>query len=249
MAWARTLGDLVTDVTRRCDVDGFTARHSTASVRRLIIESYHRLRDWMTSVGSKRWIVGPSLLAVSGEEHLGYACKVPLDGATRSFERIQLVEALINGRWQELTPISLGEIRDTYSIMNSYGQPSAWTYESAMSEPTATGSAFDLIITPDFDPTSTSIRVYGIADTNITDDDATTLYLDGPGFEWIIWDAVIKISARDNDSANTAGIARAEREEQHQQILRSVRQEMRNVVQRRDVFHGTSRFFHYRRVW
>jgi len=254
MAWTRTLGDLVSDVTDRCDVSGYTARHPLATVRRRVIESYQRLRDWMTSAGSKRWIMGPIAIDSTGAniEHLGYGCKMPLIStglSTHTYERVHLVEAQVAGRWQELRPITLGEIRDYYSTLNTYSQPQAWTLEAGRAEATlSTIAPFALIIAPDFDPTTYPLRVFAVFDTDVTDADATALNLDAPGFEWIIWDAVIKICARDNDSTNTYQIAMQERAKQEQQIMRTIRQETRNVTQRRDVFHGMGRFRLSRRL-
>jgi len=263
MAWSRTLGDLVTDVSRRCDVDGYTARHSLASVRRLLIESYQRMRDWMTTAGSKRWIIGPITLDATGAGvvSIGYARKLPMAVAaagpglsSHTYERPHIVEAQVGGRWIELKPISLGEIRDYYSTGGSLAEPQAWTYVAAAPEPTAAenasvvGAAFSLIIAPDFAPTGYPVRVYVLGDTTITDGDGTELYLDGPGFEWIIWDTVIKIAARDNDSNGTAQIALNERAKQEQQIKEAIAQESRNVHQRRDVFHGLVRYNRWRRL-
>lgn len=206
----------------------------------------------MTSQGSKRWITGPHTLdATTTLEHLGYACKIQLVGGTapnvRTYDRIHLVEAQISGRWRELDPVSLGELRDSYSPMAGYSEPKAWSYEALRSEPTTTDPAFCLIIAPDCDLSAIPIRVYGTADTNITDADATTIYLDAPGFEWIIWNTVIDIAARDNDSNGTASIAMQERAKQEEQIRNSIRTERRNTVQRRDVFHGNPRYSWLRR--
>lgn len=252
MAWSRTLGDLVTDVTRRCDVDGYVARHSLASVRRLLIESYQRMRDWMTTAGSKRWIVGPITLDATGAgiEHIDYACKLPMSVASTShtYERPHIVEAQVGGRWIELKPISLGEIRDYYSVGGAQHEPQAWTYVATAHEPTAAASAFSLVIAPDFAPAGYPVRVYVLGDVTVADSDATALYLDGPGFEWIIWDTVIKVASRDNDANGTAQIAFSERAKQEQQIKEAIAQESRNVHQRRDVFHGLGRYNRWRRL-
>lgn len=249
MAWSRTLAQLVSDVTLRCDVDGYTARHPTANVRRLVIESYQRLRDWMTSNGSQRFVVGPiQLNGSTGIEQLGYAVKIPLSNVagSQSYERLSLVEAQIDGRWRELRPVSVPELRDYYQSYSTSSLPEAWAYQGNSAEATTAG-AYCIIIAPAFDPSTLAIRVYGVTDTTLADSDSTSLTLDAPGFEWIIWDAVIKISARDNDSQGTFAIANQERSKQEGEILQAIRGEQRVTRQRRDVFHGLNRFRQTRR--
>lgn len=257
MAWSRTLAQLVSDVALRCDVDGYTARHPTANIRRLVIESYQRLRDWMTSNGSQRFVVGPITLDATGAgiEQLGYAVKIPLVRTVpvqpsgievHYYERLSLVEAQIDGRWRELRPVSTPELRDYYQSYSTSSLPEAWAYEGASAEATSSG-AYCVIIAPAFDPTTLPVRIYGVTDTTLADSDSTSLTLDAPGFEWIIWDSVIKISARDNDSQGTFAIANQERAKQEAEILQAIRGEQRVVRQRRDVFHGLNRFRQSRR--
>jgi hypothetical protein len=245
MAWSRTLALLVSDITDRCDVDGYTARHPTATVRRHVIESYQRLRDMMTSAGSRRFVVGPIQLAgTGGVAQLGYATQIPLSNVagTQTYERISLVEVQIDNRWKELRPISAGELRDYYQTLSTFSIPEAWAYQGNAAEATSSGAAFCLLVAPAFDPATLPIRVYGVTDTTISDSDSTVLTLDAPGFEWIIWDVCIKIASRDNDSQGTYAIAMQERAKQEEQILKTVRNELRTSHQRRDVFHGMTRF-------
>jgi len=257
MVWARTLAQIVSDVTDRCDVSGNTARHPLATVRARIIESYQALRDMMISEGSKRWIVGPRLLsATSGNwTHMGYAARCALmvqagAGAATPYERPQLLEVYISGRWQLLDAVSVGELRDNYQ-QTGYRQPQAWALignaDEATGTETATGGQFAVLVAPDFDPASYPIQFYAASVINVTDADATTLTLDGPGFEWIIWDTVIKIAARDNDSANTYQIAQIEREKAETRIKHGIRSELRTTVQRRDVFGGNQRLRRFAR--
>jgi hypothetical protein len=264
MSWSRTLAELVADVTDRCDVTGYVARHPTATVRRRIIESYQAMRDLMTSLGSKRWIVGPIVLNTASTVtwiNLGYATRVPLvssvstpGGASMTpYERPQMLEAYISGQWQELKPIALGEMHDWYSqASGATGQPQAWAFSGdvdgeATNSESAYGGQFCVLITPAISPASYPIRFYAQAVIDITDADATVLTLDGPGFEWIIWDSVIKIIVRDSDQAAQYAIASAERQKCEDRIVRGIQDEQRNVVQRRDVFHGRSRFGRPRR--
>lgn len=254
--WSRTLGQLVSDVTDRCDTTGFTTRHPVATVRRRIIESYHALRDLMTSAGSKRWLVGPIALTTTSAQwdHRGYCAQVPLAAGTSTmtpYERPLILLTQVDGIWTELKPIAVGEIFDFYQPSNGYGKPAAWAL-SGTPEATATestdGGQFTLSIAPDFDPTAYPIQFFAVSVIDVADSDSTTLTLDGPGFEWLVWDAVTKIAARDNDTANTYAIASAERQRAESRILAGIRDERKNTIQRRDVFHGRSRFDRARRL-
>lgn len=263
MVWSRTLALLASDVADRCDVDGQAARHPPATVRRRVIESYQRLRDWMTSAGSKRWVVGPVSLSGSDLTWVhpgGYCARVPLGlfdppNKVLPYERPHLVEAYIDSKWVELKPISVGEIHDYYQ-QQTRGRPAAWALTGNVNEVEATGDEtsvliggqFALVICPDFDPVAYPIQFYGQPVINITDADATTLTLDGPGFDWIIWDTVVKIAARDNDSQNTYQVAQIERQKCEDFIRAAIRSELQNVVQRRDVFHGNARYNRTRRL-
>jgi hypothetical protein len=265
MSWSRTLAELTSDVTDRCDVTGYTARHPTATVRRRVIESYQALRDLMTSLGSKRWIVGPislnaSSAAISTWVNIGYAVRCPLVSSAAlpgpwtmtPYERPQLIEAYVSGQWRELKPIALGEMHDWYQQSGMLGQPQAWAFSGdvdgeATNAESTYGGQFSVFITPAFDPAGYPIRFYAQSVINVTDEDATSLTLDGPGFEWIIWDSVVKIVVRDSDQASIYAIASAERQRVEDRIIKGIQDERRNVVQRRDVFHGQSRFGRPRR--
>jgi hypothetical protein len=229
-----------------------------------VIESYQALRDLMTSLGSKRWIVGPIVLNASATAlwtQLGYATRTPLMSSVTvpetgavctAYERPQLLEAYVSGQWRELKPIALGEMHDWYQQSGMLGQPQAWAFSGdvdgeATNDEATYGGQFCVLITPAFDPAGYPIRFYAQSVVNITDDDATKLTLDGPGFEWIIWDSVVKIAFRDSDQAAQYAMASAERQRVEDRILKGIQDEERNVVQRRDVFHGQSRFGRPRR--
>lgn len=238
MAWSRTLGDLVTDVTDRADVSGFTSRHPTLTIRRRVLESYHALRGWMIDSGSMRWMYPfPVQLdrtqAVQGD----YGTHYPLVNAgAASFCKCRKVEVSIGGKWVELPCGVLGDVYD-YTA-SPVGEPRMWIptgFNNA--EPTSTTGAIESIfIVPAIVPTSWVVRVWAHPIMVVVDDDASRLVLDGPGFEWLIWDCVVKIAARDNDSQNTYTIAVREREKCEEQIRRNIATEVQATGQRRDVF-------------
>lgn len=254
--WSRTLAELVSDVTDRCDVTGFTARHSTAVVRRKVLESYQALRDWMTSAGSRRWSVGPVQLSMTLAQHLEYCVQVPLmagSGSPVPYERPSTLLTKIGGEWTELKPITVGELFDYCTPSDARTAPQAWALQGnpaqaqGIAAEGTVGGQFTLMISPDFDLTAYPIYMFAQSVIDVTDADGTTITLDGPGFEWLIWDAATKVIARDNDTAGTYAIAVAERQRAEDRILKGIADERQTVVQRRDVFHGRSRFGRGRR--
>jgi len=257
VVWTRTLALLVSDVTDRCDIAGFTARHPLATVRRHIIESYQALREMMIVAGSRRFAsyytlgVGTGLTPVA----IGYGTVLRLgtnpSGSIVPLEHPQIVEAYVSGTWVPLDAIDMPEASQWRT--RSTATPAAWCltgwgYGDPTIDETAYGGMFSLLILPAFDASAYPIRVWAAPVINLTDADATTLTLDGPGFEWIIWDVVVKISARDNDSASTYQIAQIERDKTEARILAAVKTERRATVQRSDVFGGNSRN-RWRRRW
>lgn len=258
MVWSRTLANLVSDVTDRCDIAGATARHPLATVRRRVIESYQAMREMMIAAGTRRFSsyytlgVGTGLAPVN----VGYGTLIRLAALgspiIQPLEHPQVVEAYISGTWVPLDAIDMPEASQWRT--RTTATPVAWCLmgQPAPGEPTvdetANGGMFSLLILPAFDTAAYPIRVWACPVIAVTDSDSTTLTLDSPGFEWIIWDAVVKICARDNDSTNTYQIAQIERDKVEQRIKESIRGESRATVQRSDVFGGNSRS-RWRRRW
>jgi hypothetical protein len=248
VVWARTLGNLVTDVQDRADVAGYIARHPPATLRRRVIESYHAMREMLLSWGSTRWsglpfTLDPTLAVPLDSTGVIYSLSYT-NGPENPIERPRLLEAqIVPGKWEELVPISLGDIAE-YTVSN-ISRPRAWVLTGSSGDPvldeTSLGGMMKVLIVPSF-PTTIVIRAWATSVINITDADATNLTLDGPGFDWIIWDAVIKIAARDNDSQNTYQIAQIERDKSEALLRAGVKNERRTSVQRRDIMGRSDRF-------
>lgn len=250
MAWSRTLGDLVSDVSDRADVAGFTTRHPTSTIRRRLIESYHALRDWMTTHGSNRWMAPyPIELDPALATPFDYGIRYSLVELTsgKVFEKPIKVEYYTSNKWLELQPATLGDVYNyTAQVINN---PQIWIPLGFAGEPTSQANAYEQILICPTKTTAFRIRCWGVPNMVLPDADGYTLYLDGPGFDWLIWDTVIKITARDNDAQNTYQIAMAERAKIEEAIKANIRTEARAVPQRRDVFHGAVRRRGYYTRW
>jgi hypothetical protein len=256
VVWTRTLANLVSDVTYRADIEGQTARHPLATVRRRLIESYQAFREMMIVAGSKRFAsyytigVGTGVTPAS----LGYGTQLRLSTSTSPIvplEHPQVVEAYVNNLWMPLDCIDMPEASQWRT--RSTATPAAWCLigppsGDPITDETANGGMFSLLILPAFDTAVYPIRVWAAPVVNVTDSDSTTLTLDSPGFEWLIWDTVVKVCARDNDSTNTYQIAQIEREKVEKRLIDSVRAERKATAQRSDVFGGNARN-RWRRRW
>lgn len=256
MAWSRTLGGLVLDVTDRADVSGFVARHPVGTVRRRVIESYRAMRGWMIDQGSLRWMTSrPALLDSAQAVPADYGIHYPLiDSIGNRYCKPQKVETLLAGRWRELPPGVLGDVYQFAPQISN--EPQMWIPtgfngfpSGAPSEPSTIDYATESIFVIPVTNTNYPIRIWASSLINLEDNDASELFLDGPGFDWIIWDCVIKITARDNDSKNTYAIALREREKVEEQIKANIRTEVKSRGPRRDVFQLPRRRRGYYYTW
>jgi hypothetical protein len=216
------------------------------------------MREMMITAGSRRFASYYTLGLATGIDPVdaGYGTVMRLatgvsGGVMTPLEHPQVVEAFVSGMWIPLDAIDMPEASQWRT--RSTATPAAWCLVGLAggdptSDETRYGGMFNLLILPAFDTAAYPIRVWAVPVVNVTDADGTTLTLDGPGFEWIIWDVAAKISARDNDSAGTYQIAQVEREKVEQRILAAIKSERRATVQRSDVFGGNSRN-RWRRRW
>jgi len=226
-------------------VAGYTTRHDPNLLRRRVRESYHALREMVTNAGSKRFVTGPLSLVTTSPVQLGYANAYPIASGTSPdyspLEHIARVEAYLLNRWE---PLEATNSADAYSYSSQLGnqRPEAWyiygnPQVEGFNEGTA-GGAFMLAICPQHNP-ATQFRIWGVPAINVTsfaDADGTNVTLDGPGFEWLIWDCLVKIAAKDNDSSNTYQISVGERQKAEERIMTTVSNEKHVAAPRSDIF-------------
>jgi hypothetical protein len=271
MAWVRALSELVTDVQDRADVAGFTGRHPAATIRRRIIESYHRLREWMTDAGSSAWVGGPYLLDQSHAIDIEYGALVPLQSTagqtTVAIDHVRRLEAFYLTRWHEVARVTSTDA-DKWSnyayvkypiefVLVGRGQNVAGS-TLLLPDPLTTQAG-----TPAADVADTSgvqrvlcmpyrgggtipLRVWGMPELVIADADATCITLDASGFDWLILHAAVKIATRDNDSQSAYAMLSNELREAERVIRATIFRECSVPVRRRDVFDIADRY-RYRR--
>jgi len=271
LSWARTLGDLTTDVTDRVDVTAFTGRHPANTVRRRLIESYQRLREWMTDAGSNSWVGGPYLLDQREPVLLDYGCSLPLKATyqtgpmgtsqARTFTHVRRMEAFYLQGWREV-PRQTVFAADTWVnyqyqryplefFLTGQGlDPNGGSFISGepISQTTAPNLEGQLrvVLMPYLGDGSCKIRIYGMHSLDIVDDYNTRITLDTTGFDWMVYDACLKIVIRDNDSQALYAMLQSERAQAEALIRKSIAREISVPQRRRDVFETSDRY-RYRR--
>lgn len=274
MSWSRTLGDLTTDVMDRVDVTSFFARHPQNTVRRRLIESYQRLREWMTDAGSNFWIGGPYLLDQYNPLLVDYGCSFALKSShrigstdsysTQTFDHLRRVEAFYQTGWHEVPrqtifsadtwvsysgaryPLEFFLVGQGYDLPN--GALSNWRSADPTSQTTTPNQEGQLriVIMPYLGDGSCPIRIYGMPSIDIADDYNTRLTLDTPGFDWLIYDTCVKLVIKDNDSQQLYQMLQNERAQAEATIRKSIARETSIPTRRRDVFEISDRY-RYRR--
>lgn len=213
----RLVSSIIADAEYRADVQGQTDRHPAANKLRLFNESVQQLRTRLTNLGYEWWLYGtaPGALsttaAATGETYSEE--NWPADA-----QRIYGVHVLFQtGLWIPLKPTSLSGIRDFQHARNPWAtfgilgtEPCAFALREAPLGVTTVETVGKIIIVPK--PTvARQFRIFYLQ--NWTDVADTATFNGQAGhIEWIIWDMVIKLSARDNDSNETFKIATIERD-------------------------------------
>jgi hypothetical protein len=276
MSWTRTLGELSQHIIDRVDVAGFSSRHPLETVRRLTIESYQRLREWMTSAGSTYWISGPYLLYQTDAIPVEYGCSIPIvsfhqSGSTirhMTFEHIRRVEGFYTGRWHEVQRVTLIDA-DKWSnylyqryplefVLTGRGINTAFDDTTVPGETTQTPDALNtapnidtagmerMLVMPYLGDGSCPMRIYGMPSLDMANSDQTNITLDGPGFDWIIYSVCLMITIKDNDSQGLYAMLQNEKSAAEKVIRDSIWKETSTPVRRRDVFDTADRY-RYRR--
>ena len=275
MVWSRTLGDLATDIADRVDLTSLSKRHPPNTIRRRLIESYQRLREWVTDAGSNMFVGGPYLLSQQFPSILDYGCSFPLQSIhtngsgqidATSFQpplHVRRVEAKYLNGWREVARQSIfsadswlgysgtrypREFFVTGQGLNLDGTNANFvSSDPAVQAPaTFTDGQLRIVLMPYLGDGSVPIRVYGMPSVNIVDDYQTVLTLDSTGFDWLIYDAALKLVVRDNDSQGLYQMVQNERATAEATMRKSIARELSVPVRRRDVCESLDRY-RYRR--
>lgn len=224
-ARTRTLAQLRGDVQYRADVASGSQRHPDANINRLINESWQKLREIVSDNGHELYLKASSgnLTAGITSPYSFNVLSLPTD-----LVRLYAMDVTVTStdiRTMDVVPFSeRNEWRSVYGSLT--GVPQCVHIFNIGTESTTTTVAGSLAIHPAPDQAYAYTLWYLPSWTDISTD---TFVFDGvAGWEeFVVWDAVMSIAARDNDMQNCATIARAERDIALQRILKGA-----NSVQR-----------------
>jgi hypothetical protein len=229
----------------------------------------------MTTAGSSYWVGGPYVINQSNAIPIEYGCSLPIvslhqltTGQTptyrsMTFEHVRRVEAFYSGRWHEVQRVTLIDA-DKWSnyqylrvplefVLTGRGLNPSETYGTDWSTPDALGNATPdtlgmehMVVMPYLGDGSCPIRIYAMPSLDITNSETTSITLDGPGFDWIIYSACLAITIRDNDSQGLYVMLTNEKNAAEKIIRDSIARETSTPIRRRDVFDTADRY-RYRR--
>lgn len=229
-ARTRTLDEMVADVRYRADVQDNDARHPLANVRRLINESWQTLRELLSDQGYPHFLKAKSGTVTVGEIVPDAVGNPSLTAAFGTIDfpddaiRIYALHVQLNGRIVALEPVSFQGLQDYqctfFDSGNRRGDPYGFFPYNVGTESSASVTAGKIAIVPAPD----AAIGYTVWYLPIWVDLATGAHVFNSlaGFEqWVIWDCVIKISARDNDAKAMYAIAVEERRSEFERILKA----------------------------
>lgn len=236
MARTRTLANLRADVRYRGDIEGLTDRHPDANVNRLINESWQALRELVTDIGSDLY-----LTVVSGTLSSGAVATVGGQAATYTHAEIDWPSDCIapyhltikyQNRVFSLDPMPLSALVDFQHGDSQTGFPEGFhPYNVGAESGTSVGTG-KIMVMPAPEQDFEYVLWYLPAWTDLTND--THVFNGVAGWEeWVVWDCVVKIAARDNDMLNTYDIAEKERERAWARIAKSAGKRQRAMPMRR----------------
>jgi hypothetical protein len=178
-------------------------------------------------------------------------------------EHLRRVEAFYNARWHEVQRVTLIDA-DKWSdyqylrvplefVLTGRGLAPDSTTNSDWNPPDALGVSTPetmgmerLLIMPYAGDGSCPIRLYGMPSLDMANSELTSITLDGPGFDWIIYSVCLAITIRDNDSQGLYQMLTNEKAQAEKIIRDSIARETSTPIRRRDVFDTADRY-RYRR--
>jgi hypothetical protein len=223
MAWSRTIADLINDVRLKTDTTGYQLRHTDTEVARYIQESYQRLKEWMTSAGSGRWIsnIAPSSYVVDDSNAIVARVKC---------EHIHTLEYKYNDEWETLRRLNREEYIEAIGF--NANKPVGF-YVSGITSADGYSEAepyYELHIAPWNGETNSAAliaaNIYRVRGAPVSKASISTFYLDSPGFDWIILEAAARIMIRNADSQNQYAMIIQEREAAKQIIIDAIKSEI-----------------------
>lgn len=207
MARTRTIAQLVADVRFRSDTEGLTQRHTDAAIGRLINESWQAMREFLVDHGEPCYLkqaTGNLTAGALAGTSFG-ALSIPTDAI-----RVFGIDVSVGGTYLSLEPLPFAARNDA----STPGVPQSFFVYNVGTESGATVTAGKIALFPAPDTAYAYSLWYLPAWVDIDVVSFPAYVFDGmAGWEqFVVWDCVVKIAARDDDMRNTFAIATQERE-------------------------------------
>jgi len=224
-ARTRTLAQLRGDVQYKGDFTSASLRHPDASVNRLINESWQKLRSIVSDNGHQLY-----LKSLSGNLTAGVTSPYAFGTLALPSDLVQLYAIDVTVTLTDiraLDAISFSERNEWRSVYGALtGVPTCFHVFNMGTEVTTTVTAGTVALMPAPDQAYAYSLWYLPSWVDISSD--TSVFDGVAGWEdYVVWDVVVSIAARDNDMGQTAQIAMAERSVALERILKGA-----NSVQR-----------------
>jgi len=244
MARTRTMAQLVADVRFRSDTEGLTQRHTDAAIGRLINESWQAMREYLVDHGEPAYLkqaTGNLTAGVLAGTSFG-ALTIPTDAI-----RVFGIDVLVSGSYVSLEPLPFAARNDatTPGIPRSFFVYNVGTElainvtpgKIALFPAPAAAYAYTLWYLP------TWVDIDAVTDPDSVFDGVA-------GWEqFVLWDCVVKIAARDDDMRNTYAIAVQERELAKQALKAAANSHQRAGAMRRGDTRGRRETSQAREAW
>ena len=196
------MADLESDIRYRFDLEGFSARHPTDHIYRMINDAYRDLRDRLSSDGSQLFVSVVESGQLPGRTP-GYPGTVIDDGFLTVFTIVHEVHCLLGASWMPLRHVHLQDAL-TNSDNSQTGVPMSWALVGIDNETQLTtpvyGQTVNVLIIPPLDQTR-SIRIIGVKGWNDLRAPTDKLMTDIGLQEYVLASVGVILAQRDDDAA------------------------------------------------
>lgn len=201
----RTLIGKEADITIAAGTD-VTKRHDVTEANVYVNDSYRAYLSFMTTRGFDYFLVESALAALPvarADTNEQYSL-IDWPANALALKRLDVYSA---GEWHELARRDWSQLRsEGRSSTTSATRPLVFAVKSHGSVSAATLTAGKIALAP-FSSNGTYKTTYLPEWANITTDAHLFLFHDEWGAQWMVWDAVIKYSAQDNNAKKRFEIA------------------------------------------
>jgi hypothetical protein len=210
VALTKTLAVVRNTCLKEADIvigSGTTNRHETDDVNVYINDSYRAMMTMLTTRGFDFYLTETALAALPtsrADTNEQYSLVDWPSGSTF----IKRVDVYSSSTWHELHRRDWTQLRhECHSSSSSATRPLVYAPKSQGTVSGATFTAGKIALAP-FSSNGTYKITYQPEWANITDTTHLFMYPDETCAQWVVWDFVIKISARDNNAKKRFDIAR-----------------------------------------